>query len=86
MRLYEATGIGTCLTTEHRENLTDMFEPDSEVITYRDTQECVEKMRYLLAHADERDAIASAGQRRTHENHTYARRMTDLLRLVCARL
>jgi len=86
MRLYEATGVGTCLVTEHRDNLATLFDPEGEVVAYRDTQECVEKLRYLLEHPRERDAIASAGQRRTLEHHTYQTRMADLLQIIRARL
>jgi len=86
MRLYEATGVGTCLLTEHRENLADLFEPDREVVTYRSTEECVEKMRYLLENPDERAAVASAGKKRTLESHTYAQRMPELLQLFLDRL
>src|ERR1043166_4762805 len=34
MRLYEATGVGTCLLTDWKENLNEFFEPDVEVVTY----------------------------------------------------
>ena len=86
MRLYEATGVGTCLITEARENLTELFEPDREVLTYRDTHECIEKLRYYLVHASERAAIAQAGQRRTLRDHTYPDRMRELQGMLVARM
>jgi spore maturation protein CgeB len=82
MRLFEATGVGTCLVTEARSNLAELFEPEREVITYRDTEECVDKVRYLLANESERRAVALAGQRRTLVEHTYRHRMAELLDLV----
>ncbi len=82
MRLYEATGVGVCLLTERRENLADMLEPDRECVTYGSDAECVDKIRYLLAHEVERNAIARAGQRRTLEEHTYPKRMEELLETV----
>lgn len=86
MRLYEATGVGTCLVTEHKENLSGMFEPDREVITYADDVDCIEKVRYLLDHEEERAAIARTGQLRTLRDHTYTIRMLELLDILRLRL
>jgi hypothetical protein len=82
MRLYEATGVGTLLITDWKENLPDMFEPECEVVTYRTPEECVEKIRFFLGHEDERKAIAEAGQRRTLRCHTYRQRMEELVQIV----
>jgi spore maturation protein CgeB len=78
MRLFEATGVGTCLLTDHKDNLPELFEPDGEVVTYDSVAECVEKVRYLLAHESDRAAIAAAGQRRTLRDHTFAHRAQQL--------
>ena len=78
MRLFEATGVGTCLLTDRKENLPQLFEPDAEVVTYRDAAECVEKVRYLLGHEAERRRIADAGQRRTLRDHTFADRASRI--------
>jgi len=78
MRLFEATGVGTCLLTEMRSNLATMFEPDVEVATYACPQECLEKVRYYLEHPTERSSIAKAGQTRTLGDHSYTHRMLEL--------
>jgi spore maturation protein CgeB len=72
MRLFEATGIGTCLLTDWKANESELFEPDVEMVSYRSSEECIEKVRYLLDHEDERRRIALAGQRRTLSCHTFA--------------
>lgn len=74
MRLFEATGVGSCLLTDAKENLRELFEPDAEVVAYRDAEECVEKVKYLLGHESERRSVAAAGQRRTLREHTFAAR------------
>lgn len=74
MRLFEATGVGACLLTDWKANLPELFEPDAEVVAYRDAAECVEKVRYLLGREAERRRIADAGQRRTLLEHTFADR------------
>ena len=78
MRLYEATGVGSCLLTDWKDNLPELFEPDTEVVTYRSAEECVEKVRYLLEHERERSAIAEAGQRRVMREHTFDHRAADI--------
>lgn len=82
MRLYEATGVGTLLITDAKENLSDLFEVDREVVTYRTASECAEKVRYYLEHRDECDEIAHAGQARTLRDHTYAKRMEEVSFMV----
>jgi spore maturation protein CgeB len=78
MRLFEATGMGALLLTEEATNLGELFVPGQEVETYADADELVAKIRALLADEDRRAAIAAAGQRRTLDDHTYARRMVEL--------
>jgi hypothetical protein len=82
MRLYEATGTGALLVTEAKENLHELFRPGEEVVTYRDTDECIERVRYYLTHEPERAAIAAAGQRRTLTEHTYRARMERFVERV----
>jgi hypothetical protein len=78
IRLFEATGMGTCLMTDWMVNLPEIFEEDVEIVTYRNAGECVEKVNYLLDHPQELAAIAAAGQRRTLRDHTYANRAEQL--------
>jgi spore maturation protein CgeB len=86
MRLFEATGIGTLLITDRKQNLREMFEPGREVAVYGSSDECLEIVRHYLDHEDERRAIAEAGQRRTLREHTYAVRMQELAELLTTRL
>lgn len=74
MRLFEATGVGACLLTDWKANLRELFEPDAEVVAYRDADECVEKVKYLLGRESLRRDVAAAGQRRTLRDHTFASR------------
>jgi spore maturation protein CgeB len=78
LRLFEATGSGTCLLTDWKSNLAELFEPDSEVVSYRSAEECVEKVQYLLDHPSEREQISAAGHRRTLRDHSYDDRAGQL--------
>jgi len=83
MRLFEATGAGTCLLTDWKSNLHELFEPDKEIVTYRSAEEAAEKAHYLLVHDDRRREIARAGQLRTLKSHNFdlrARQLDELIR------
>lgn len=82
MRLFEATGAGSCLLTDAKSNLDDFYEVDREVVAYASIPECVEKARWLLDHPREREAIALAGQRRTLRDHTFENRARDLDEII----
>jgi spore maturation protein CgeB len=82
MRLFEATGVGTCLLTDWKPNLGELFDVGKELLAYRSLDECVELIRYYLTHDEEREAIARAGQARTFHEHTYFHRMQELVDIV----
>lgn len=82
MRLFETTGVGACLITDWKENISDLFEPNKEVLTYRSAEECVEKVNYLLENENERSAIAAAGQRRTLNEHTFNKRAAQIDEII----
>lgn len=86
MRLFEATGVGTCLLTDWKDNLSRLYEPDYEVVTYRSPAEAAEKARYLLDHEEERRKIAEAGQQRTLRDHTVFQRAQQIDALIRAGL
>lgn len=82
MRLYEATGVGTALLTDKKDNLGDLFEIGKEILAYSSAAEAVEMIGYYRDHPDEADAIARAGQARTLRDHTYEQRMAELLPIL----
>ncbi len=82
MRLYEATGVGAMLLTDEKDNLGALFEIGKEVVAYSTEAEAAELIRYYLAHPEAAHAIAQAGQLRTLKEHTYERRMEELVPIL----
>lgn len=82
MRLYEATGVGTMLITDRKDNLHQLFDIGREVVAYSSREEVVELVRHYLAHPDEAEQIARNGQARTLREHTYKSRMTELISIL----
>jgi spore maturation protein CgeB len=85
IRMFEATGVGTCLLTDWKKNIAELFEPDSEIVTYRTTDECLEKIRWLLDHPVECAEIARRGQARTLRDHTVVQRVGQLHEIIMNR-
>jgi spore maturation protein CgeB len=78
MRLYEATGVGSCLLTDWKSNLPALFDIDKEIVSYRSSAEALEKARWLLEHPQERDEIARRGQARTLRDYTFGHQAREL--------
>jgi predicted SAM-dependent methyltransferase/tetratricopeptide (TPR) repeat protein len=70
MRLFEATGVGSFLLTDSKENITDFFTPGSEIETYRCFNELTEKLDFYLKNDDQRNKIAIAGQKKCLSKYT----------------
>lgn len=86
MRLFEATGAGACLVTDAQSDHAEVFTPDSEVVTYASTAECIEKVRWLIDHPAAAREIARRGQERTFRDHTFAQRAIQLEGLLLEHL
>ncbi|MET4240116.1 glycosyltransferase [Bradyrhizobium sp. RT10b] len=81
-RMFEATGVGTCLLTDYKDNLHTLFDDGREVAAWRSVDDCLALINRYLANEDERRAIAAAGQARTLSTHTFRQRIDHILRLA----
>ena len=77
-RNFEVPGTGGFLLTQHAAHLEHYYDLGREVVSVHSTEEMVEKVRYYLAHEEERTAIAEAGYQRTLRDHTYQQRFNDI--------
>ena len=78
IRLFQATGVGSCMLTDTGNNLGDLFEDGKEVLTYSGTSDALDKIRYLHENPKDRQAIALAGQKRTMKDHTAIKRCEQI--------
>lgn len=83
LRLYEATGVGSCLLTDNLLGLNEIFDIDKEVVGFRNVDEAIEKIKYYLENDEERENIAKAGQKRTLDNYTYEHRAKVIYETLC---
>lgn len=82
VRLYETTGVGSCLLTDWKKNIAEIFEPDKEIVTYTSKEEACDKIRFLLAHDDIRETIAMNGQKRTLSDYSYKKRVKGVIEYI----
>lgn len=82
MRMFEVTGTGSCLITDNKKNMQDLFDIGTEVLVYNDTEDCISKVKWLLEHDDERERIAKAGQKKTLEYHTVENRCRSIIEIL----
>jgi len=75
MRMYETTGVGTCLITDMKKDLHKYFDIYNEVVTFSSVDECVEKVKYLVNNPQECSKIAANGQKRTLKEHNFESRV-----------
>ena len=74
LRDFEVPMSGGFYLVQHSDELADFFTPGKEIATFTTPDDLAEKVRYYLAHADEREAIRQAGYARARRDHTWHQR------------
>ncbi len=82
MRIFESTGVATCLVTDWKKNLNEFFVEDEEIITFKSSEECIEKVKWLLNNQNEIEKISLAGQKRTLKDHNFKVRAEQLNEII----
>jgi spore maturation protein CgeB len=82
MRMFEVTGVGSCLLTDNKKNMPELFDTTSEVVVYDNEDDCIAKVKWLLEHEAERKNIALAGQKKTLNYHTVEKRCEILISIL----
>ncbi len=87
MRVFEAVACGSLLVTNAlvENGQDDLLRDGEHLVTYRDEEELVDKVRWYLAHGDVRERIAAAGRAEVLARHTYRHRMERILESVSGR-
>ncbi|HUJ79570.1 MAG TPA: glycosyltransferase [Nitrospiria bacterium] len=81
-RNFEIPGCGGFELSGVADNLGDYFDIGREIVCFGSTGDLIDKIRYYLAHEDERRAIAEAGYKRTLAEHTYEKRFGEMFERI----
>jgi spore maturation protein CgeB len=77
-RPFEINGCGGFQLSHYVDGLEHYYEIGQEIAVYLDVDDLISKVKYYLAHDDEREAIASTGYQRTLAEHIYAQRFQSI--------
>jgi len=83
VRLFEAAASGAAVLTEYRPTVPDLFKPNEEVLAFHDFDELLEQARRLLSQQGLTARLGNAAAARAHADHSYDRRVVELLEKVC---
>jgi spore maturation protein CgeB len=82
LREFEAPMSGALYCTGFSDELAEMFEPDKEILVYRNQYELLDKVNYYLKHPERGEQIRQAGRARALRNHTYHLRFRSLFKFL----
>ncbi len=78
-RTFEIASCGAFQLTDHRSQLPRFFDIDREIICFKDTEEMIDKIAYFLKRTKEREDIASRARERVLKEHTYTKRLSEMM-------
>ena len=81
IRLFEATGVGSCLLTDWKSDLAQLFDVGSEVMAYRDMDECAEMAVWLQEHKSAMEMGQNA-RKRVMQSHLISHRMEEFSHIL----
>ena len=82
MRAFEAAGIGSFQMIDWRPGLSELFDDNKEIISFKNIDDLKMKINYWLPREEERKEIAKYGKRRAYKNHTYSQRLSLLVSTI----
>ncbi len=78
-RVFEALACGAFVLCDRQRDVLALFRDGEHLVCFSDGDDLVEKVRYYLAHEEERQAIARQGRAEVLSRHTYVHRIETLL-------
>lgn len=76
-RIFEVLGSGTFMLTREAANLKTEF-PENLFVTFKDKDDCIDKINYYLKNEAEREEIAQNGQQFILQNYSYQKLMETI--------
>ncbi|MEW6162048.1 MAG: glycosyltransferase [Nitrospirota bacterium] len=81
-RIFEANGCGAFQVSDYKEEIPELYEPEREIVLYKNTGELREKISFFLTHDKERIDIAEKGLLKTLRYHTYEQRLREMFQIA----
>lgn len=78
-RAFEVAGCGGFQLASYTKTIEEHFTPGAEIETFSCLAELREKVDFYLKDPEKANAIAAAGNKRAHLEHTYRHRLQELI-------
>ncbi len=83
LRIWDILGAGGFLLTNFQSEIPEYFEVGKDLEAFASEEELVEKIRYYLAHNEEREEIARNGYQKAKEQYSVETRVRQMLGCLC---
>jgi len=81
-RTFELAACGAFQIVDYRSLLSEVFEPDKDIVVFHDIQELKEKVEYYLKHDGERLKYINRCKEIVLSKHTYQDRMKEMFSII----
>ena len=78
LRLFECAALGAFQIVDDRPGVSECFTPGEHLVTFSDHADLQEKVRYYLAHDEERQRMADAAHQHVLAHHRYDQRVAQV--------
>ena len=82
LRVFDIMGSGGFLLTNYQSDMMECFEHNVDFVYYEDIKDLKNKVNYYLEHDEERAIIAKNGYEKVKRDHSYDRRVKEILEIV----
>ena len=80
MRTFECAAYGIAQVIEYRGGIENLFEPDHEILIFRDIEECKDRITRLLADRNLAATLSERARKRALAEHDYQHRLKKILK------
>lgn len=80
MRVFDVLACGGFILAEHNQALTDLFDVDHEIISYKSINELKQSVNYYLEHPEKRKEVSQAGRETVLKRHDIKYRVAYMLK------
>lgn len=81
-RTFDVAACGAFQLIEHKEDLSLHFIEGVEIVSFKSFEDLMKKTSYYLEHEEERNAIASRARMRVLKEHTFQKRIKEMLSII----
>lgn len=82
LRIWDIMGAGGFLITNYQPELDMYFINGEDLVYFTDRDDLADKVKYYLAHEDERIRIAQNGRKKVAQLHNYQKRFDEMSKII----